>query len=177
MSKIKMSKNIVLIGFMGSGKSTTGKVLAQRIHYSFIDSDEFIESKIKMSISDYFIQYGEDQFRSLEEDIISQIALTSNTVIATGGGIVKNPNNILNLKSNGIIIYLKGSPEHIFERLKYDTTRPLLNTENKLETIKSLLKQRSPLYESASDIIIDIDNKSIDEVVVSILERMRGKAI
>lgn len=174
----KMNKsNIVLIGFMGSGKSTIGKALARRLNFSFIDSDELIENKIKMSISDYFKRYGEDKFRSLEEEIISQIALTSETVIATGGGVVKNPNNISNLKNNGTLFYLKGSPEHIFEHVKHDTTRPLLNTENKLETIRNLLKQRSPLYENASDIIIPIDNKSIDEIVISILDCMRGKSV
>lgn len=174
----KMNKsNIVLIGFMGSGKSTIGKALAQRLNYSFIDSDVLIEDRIKMPISDYFKRYGEEKFRILEEEIISQIALTSEAVIATGGGVVKNPNNISNLKNNGTIFYLKGSPEHIFENVKYDTTRPLLNTGNKLETIKSLLKERSPLYESASDMIIDIDHKSIEEIVVSILDCMRGKVI
>ena len=95
----KMNKsNIVLIGFMGSGKSTIGKALAQRLNYSFIDSDVLIEDRIKMPISDYFKHYGEEKFRILEEEIISQIALTSEAVIATGGGVVKNPNNISNLK-------------------------------------------------------------------------------
>ncbi|NLM12261.1 MAG: shikimate kinase [Epulopiscium sp.] len=174
----KMSKsNIVLIGFMGSGKSTIGKEIAKRLQYSFIDSDEVVENKIRMSISDYFKRYGEENFRLLEEEIISHIALTTKTVIATGGGVVKNPNNISNLKHNGTIFYLKGSPEYIYERLKYDTSRPLLNTKDKLATIRSLLRERSPLYENASDIIISIDNKSIDEIVVSILDYERGKVI
>lgn len=170
---MKNKSNIVLIGFMGCGKSTIGKILANKLDYYFYDTDILVEKEIGMPISKYFAEHGETEFRLLEERIISQVSMRSKAVIASGGGIVKNHNNILSLRNNGIIFYLKGSPNFIFDRLRYDTTRPLLNTNNKLETIKNLLKERSPLYENASDFIIDIDNQSSDDIVVSILSHIR----
>lgn len=172
---IKRNKsNIVLIGFMGCGKSTIGKELAKRLKYSFIDSDAEIENKIGMSISDFFAEYGETKFRTIEEKIISQIALDKHLVIATGGGIIKNSNNISALKDSGVIFYLKASPLTIFKNVKDDNTRPLLNTENKLETIKNLLNERNPVYERVADFVIDTDNKSIDDITSYILNHIRG---
>ncbi|WP_058485345.1 shikimate kinase [Defluviitalea phaphyphila] len=171
---MKNKSNIVLIGFMGCGKSTIGKELAKKIKYSFIDSDEEIEKSIGISISDFFAKYGEVKFRKLEEKVISQIAAKNNLVIATGGGVIKNFNNIFSLKSGGIIIYLKAAPMTIFKNVKNDNTRPLLNTNNKLETIKSLLNERAPLYERAADFIVNTDNKSINEIISNILDYIRG---
>ncbi|NLK20913.1 MAG: shikimate kinase [Epulopiscium sp.] len=164
--------NIVLMGFMGCGKSTIGKLISQKIQSEFVDTDFLIEKKIGISISSFFEKYGENSFRQIEEEIISEIAQGKNQVIATGGGIIKNFNNISNLRANGIIVYLNASPSHIFQNLKGDTTRPLLNTKDKLETINALLNERKPLYERYADIIVNVNHQLIQDIVTTILRHI-----
>ncbi|NLJ88087.1 MAG: shikimate kinase [Epulopiscium sp.] len=161
---MKNNTNIVLIGFMGCGKSSVGIDLAKRISYSFVDSDLEIEKEIGMSISEYFKKYGEEQFRILEEKTIKRLVRTTRQVIATGGGIVKNPVNINHLKKTGHIVYLKASAKHIYNNIKNDSSRPLLNVEDKYNTIIALLNERKELYEKHPDFIVEVDGKSIEEI-------------
>lgn len=169
---MKNKSNIILIGFMGSGKTTIGLNLSKTIHYHFIDSDLEIENEIGMSISDYFIKYGENRFRALEKRIIKKLALGFRQVIATGGGIVKNHENIKCLKSSGILIYFNASPKHIYSNLKEDSTRPLLNVDDKYNKIKHLLNERKVLYEKYSDITVDVDGKTIEEITSFIINSL-----
>ncbi|HQD50018.1 MAG TPA: shikimate kinase [Defluviitaleaceae bacterium] len=162
--------NIVLIGFMGCGKTTVGKNLSKKLSYPFVDSDLEIEKEIGMTISDYFKKYGENNFRLIEEKIIQKLASGKRKIIATGGGIVKNPGNIYHLKQNGLIIYLKASAEHIYNNLKNDFSRPLLNVEDKYTRIQSLLEERKSLYEKYSDYIVEVDGKAVDEITKSIID-------
>lgn len=169
--------NIVLIGFMGCGKTTIGNRLAYKLKYSFIDSDKRIEEEAGISISQIFDTYGEDYFRSLETDIIKKISKVDKQVIATGGGIIKNEQNIIELKKKGIILYLNATAEHIYNNLKNDNSRPLLQVEDKQAEIASILKQRAPLYEKYADIIIDVTDHSVNTTVEGIMMNLGGKCL
>ena len=162
-------KNIVLVGLMGAGKSSVGKLLAQKLNLSFVDTDELIEKKENIKISDIFSKYGEQYFRDLENKVISDLATKTSLVISTGGGSVQNINNLNALKETGFVIYLKAAPDILFERIKNDNSRPLLKTSNPLETLENLLKKRETNY-SMADFIIDTNNKTIDGIISLIIE-------
>lgn len=161
--------NIVLIGFMASGKTTVGKMLSKKLNMNFFDTDTYIEKKEKLLINDIFKKYGESYFRDKEKETIRALLLTSNTVISTGGGIILNKENIDTLKTIGKIIFLDSSFKEIKKRLKNDKERPL----NKgLSELKRLYQLRYNLYLSASDFIIKSDenpynvcNEIIDTIV------------
>lgn len=168
---MKINKeNIVLIGFMGCGKTTIGEKLAYKLNYNFVDSDKQLQKEAGTNINDIFKLYGENYFRQLENSIISSIAKLKKQVIATGGGIIKNENNIRLLKKSGIILYLKASPEHIYNNIKNDTSRPLLQCEDKFGKIKELLNERENLYQIYCDIIIEVSNHSIDNIINQIID-------
>jgi len=161
-------KNIILTGFMGSGKTEVGKRLAQRLGYAFLDTDKLIEEKTGKSISEIFREEGESSFRELETEVIKNLSGITGYIISTGGGIVIREENILSLKNIGLVIWLKASPETIFNRISSETDRPLLNVENPLEHIKKLLSIREQFY-SRADVSIDTDGLEVDEVVKTIL--------
>ena len=154
------NKNIVLIGFMGCGKTTIGKELAKNLSFSFIETDIVIEQEQNKTINQIFSIFGEQYFRELEKQTYLKVSNLRNYIISTGGGVVKYEQNIINLKKNGIIIYLKATPEKIYENLKYDNKRPLLNTKNKYKTISTLLNEREPLYAKYSDIIFEVNDNT-----------------
>lgn len=162
-------KNIVLIGFMGSGKTEVGKRLADRLGYTFVDTDGIIEKKTGKSIADIFSEYGEDYFRKLESGVAGELSSTRGHVISTGGGIVINRENILNLKKGGLIVWLKASPETIYKRVKSESHRPLLDVEDPLDEIKRLLGLRESLYAEA-DISVDTDGLDAGKIVDIIIE-------
>ena len=163
-----MNKNIILCGFMGSGKTVTGKALAKKLNMEFIDLDIFIEQSQNMSLKDIFAKFGEPHFRNLESQAAAALGKSENKVIACGGGTVLNPENVAALKVNGEIFYLSVEPQTVKQRLKNDTNRPLL-ADDKENAIDTLLKNRGPIYESAADRIID-SNGSIDYAVEQILK-------
>ncbi|WP_312563453.1 shikimate kinase [Anaerospora sp.] len=163
--KLETRNNIVLIGFMGTGKTTAGRLLAERTGRTFVDLDEEIERLLGMPVSAIFAQYGESFFREQEQQIIRQIICRSNIVFATGGGAVLLEENIRNLQQCGLIITLKCQPEVIIKRIVGDTAvRPLLNRENRLQVITELLQERCSRYETAN-FCIDTSLISTDEVV------------
>lgn len=166
-------KNISLIGLMGSGKSTVGAILAEKLNLESVDIDTKIEAKIGMEISEIFGQKGEDFFREAESEVLRDLATKSGQVISTGGGAVQNEENLKILKENSTVIYLKTSPEVLFERIKTDTSRPLLQNENPLKTLRELLKKREPQYQKA-DIIVITDDKTINEIVNEILKNVKS---
>ena len=145
-----MKDNIALIGFMGSGKSTIGRILAKYMDMKFIDIDKMIAAREKKSIPEIFSEKGEQYFRKLERDI----------VIATGGGVIIDNENIKNLKETSFVVYLDCTIECIYERVKNSKTRPLLNVENMFEKIQELHQKRELLYKISSDFIIKIDSNS-----------------
>ncbi len=163
-----MNKNIVLCGFMGSGKTVTGKALSQKLGMEFVDLDIFIEQSQNMSVSDIFANFGEPHFRLLESEAAITLGKSQNKVIACGGGTVINHENVKALKENSDIFYLSVNAETVKKRLKNDTKRPLL-AKDKENAIVTLLESRTSFYEAAADYIID-SNGSIESAVEQILE-------
>ncbi len=168
-------QNILLVGFMGCGKSTIGRELHQVLGYPLIDSDEAIEQQAGKSIPDIFAQDGEASFRDLETQLLENLIQneTQHTIISTGGGIITNPANIPLLKQLGFVVWLACSPEVIFERTSRNSNRPLLQCDNPMELIHTLLDQRNPLYQEASHLKINSSNLEIDELTCGILESAR----
>ena len=144
-----MKNNIVLIGFMGCGKSTVGKLLAAKTGYTLVDADSYIEQKENMTINEIFATKGEDYFRSIETEVVKELSQKEGLIVATGGGMVLKKENADYLRSTGFCVWLKVSPETVLERLRNDTTRPLLQRADKETAVKELMAAREPIYKSA----------------------------
>jgi shikimate kinase len=166
-------KNIALIGFMGAGKTAVGKQLAKKLNLALIDADAEIEKEQGMSITDIFKNFGEPHFRDVETAVIKRLSAMKNIVISTGGGAVLRQENMDNLRANGVIVCLWAEPETVFQRIRHDTSRPLLQVEDPLKKIQELLEFRKPFYEKA-DIMIDTEDKSPKEVADEIIEKVKG---
>lgn len=165
-----LTDNYILIGFMGSGKSSVGKKLAEKLGYDFKDTDEMIVANEGIEIDEIFLKFGEELFRNLESTLLLSIMDTlKRTVLSTGGGMPLRDKNVNLLRLMGQVIYLRASKDTIIDRLSGDTTRPLLKGDNHEEKVEKLLAERSPIYERSADIIINTDNKTIDEIVREIL--------
>ncbi|WP_425060718.1 Shikimate kinase [Sporomusa carbonis] len=165
-------KNVVLIGFMGTGKTSTGRLLAGRLNRTFIDIDKKIELETGLTISDIFQLYGENHFRQLERDVIARVSRYTNTVIATGGGVVLKQENMIRLKNTGIIIALTASLEAILERTSRRGVRPLLDCEDRAERVARLFHDRASLYMRA-DYSIDTTCLSPHQVAERIIAFLR----
>ncbi|MGI6097034.1 MAG: shikimate kinase [Dethiobacteria bacterium] len=163
-------KNIILIGFMGTGKTKVGKLLAKRLGRKFYDSDKLIEEREGKKISLIFQEKGEAYFRWLETQVIAELSSIpeGTAVIATGGGVVLNETNLGYFRQHGVIIALMASPEEILQRVSADKNRPLLQVDDPLGEIKRLLAERSPLYAKA-DLSVDTDRITPPEVVDKII--------
>ncbi|MBQ8913213.1 MAG: shikimate kinase [Lachnospiraceae bacterium] len=165
-----LSDKIVLVGFMGSGKSSVGKELSKRLGIKLLDSDTCIEMQEKKSINDIFNDEGEESFRDMESDFLRKLSLSDESfILSTGGGMPCFNDNAKLIKEVGVSVYLMASPDSILERLNNDTSRPLLKEGNKLEKIKSLLSKREDFYKNAADIVIKTDGKSVEEIADEIL--------
>jgi len=169
-----MGKNIIMVGFMGSGKTTVGRILAKKLGYEFFDTDKYIEKKEGMTITEIFAQKGEPWFRNLELQVAREISESENKVIGTGGGMVKNDEIMRLLKAGGIVVYLKASAGKIAYNLRNDNSRPLLAGEDKFAKIKSLLAQREHLYIKAADITINTDRRVPKKVALDIIDKLEG---
>ena len=150
-----MKKNIILCGFMGSGKSTVGRLLAEKMGMRFIDTDTYIEQKEGMTISEIFARKGENYFRDLEASACRDLSNVHAAVISTGGGTLLKDCNVTELKKSGIIFLLDISPETVLYRLRNDKTRPLLQREDKENAVRTMLSNRIPLYKKAADCVIN----------------------
>jgi shikimate kinase len=163
-----MSKrNIVLVGFMGTGKTTVGRLLSEQTGMPLVDMDERIEKRAGKSINQIFAEEGEKAFRSLERKMAQELSTQSGQIISTGGGIVLNPDNISDFEKNGLVVCLLASAETILERVKNDDSRPLLAGE-KQEKIIQLLETRRPLYEAIGH-KIDTEGTSPHSVAAQIV--------
>lgn len=142
-------KNLVLVGFMGSGKTSAGQLAAQRLGLQFVDMDAVIEQRTRQTVSQIFETQGEPAFRKIEREVVIDLAARDGLVIATGGGVVLNPDNIRDFSRTGVVISLWVDPRVAFERTKRTSHRPLLATDDdRLSRLESLLKQREPLYKA-----------------------------
>ena len=148
-----MKKNIVLTGFMGAGKSVTAKCLAVALGAPEYSTDSLVEQKAGQPISEIFLRQGEGSFRRLESEIVLGLAKKRGAIIDCGGGVVLNPENMKALRKNGIIFYLFATPEIVWERVKNQKHRPLLDVKDPLAEIQRLLSQREPLYRQADHTI------------------------
>lgn len=152
--------NIVLIGMMGCGKTTVAKELSKLLtNYKYVDIDEEIEKSTQKKISEIFLRHGEQFFRMLETEKIKHFCKNDNQIISAGGGAFEREENRLNLSKNGMVIYLKTSPEEIYTRIKSETHRPLLNKNFSVEKITEIIKLREPNYSKAHK-IIDTNSKT-----------------
>ena len=154
--------NISLIGMMGSGKTCIGELLAKLLNMSFVDTDEQIIKSEKTSINQIFAQKGETYFREIETATLKNILNFNNQIISTGGGIIKSDENLSLLKEKSVVFYLKASPDILFERIKNNKERPLLNVENMKDKIKTILQERISQYEKAQYIIVTDDKSPIE---------------
>lgn len=172
----KSIKSLALIGMMGSGKSSVGRLLAKEIKFDFFDSDIEIESASNLDIREIFEKYGEDYFRKAEFSIISRIiSIKRNKVLSVGGGAFARKETINILKKNCYVIYLKASIMTLTSRLKNNlTARPLLNKKNLNKKLYELMKKRSIFYEDA-DLILDVDKLHLNEIVKKIKMSVDGK--
>ena len=169
------SKKIVLVGMMGSGKSAVSKVLSQKLGYKLLECDEIFEEKFDIKISDFFSKFGEAEFRKREFEILKSILSDNlnNFVVSTGGGaILKKENRDIIFNDDTISIYLKASPEAIFERIKNDETRPLLKVQNPKLEIEKILSQREEFYNLAH-FTIENENKTIEKVADEMILKVK----
>jgi len=157
-------KNIYILGFMGTGKSAAGRLLAKSLNREFVEMDEVIEGEQGKPISSIFSEEGETHFRKLEKELLTKLALNSGLIVSCGGGLVCDSGNLELLKKSGVLICLSASAEVIHQRTKKHVCRPLLNVEDPLKKIDELLKVRKPYYDQA-DHIIDTDKLSPEEIV------------
>lgn len=171
---MNIDRNIVLIGFMGCGKTTFGKKLSKKLRCGFIDTDRYIELKEGMSIPQIFAEKGEKVFRQIESQVCEEAAAKNGVVVATGGGIIKNPENMRLLKKNGVVVYLKATPEHIYRNIGNDNGRPLLRGGDKMEKITSLLSERVPVYEKYADITVSVTGGTVNQVTDRIANSLEG---
>ena len=167
------ARNLILIGFMGTGKTTIGKHVARSLGFRFVDTDTLIAKEAGKTIPEIFEEDGEEAFRRLESEILRRCAGRSEQVISTGGGIVTRPENVELLRSAGYVIWLKASAETIYERVRRNRNRPLLQTEDPEETIRNLLAERIPAYEEATDFSITTDELTLDETSYGVTESAR----
>lgn len=163
--RLKQS-NLILIGFMGSGKTTIGQALSKQWGFGYIDLDELIEEQENMSIRDIFSKKGEEYFRSLETKTLKLLVRTSKrNIICTGGGTPLRDENRKLLKRLGYVVYLKTSPKTVIERLKDDTSRPLLQRPDKEKAVHELMEQRRKIYQKQAYLTVITDGKTIDEII------------
>ena len=167
------SKNIILIGFMGAGKTSVAEAYARTFHMPLIDTDSEIEREAGMAIADIFASQGEEAFRRVETEVLKKLLReTKNTVISVGGGLPMREENRKLLKMLGTVVYLDVSPETVYERIGADVSdRPMLHSDNVPERIRQLLDYRKPFYLEASHISVDVNNRSLQEIVEEIGRR------
>lgn len=172
-------KNIILIGFMGTGKTSTGKILANRIGYAFADMDQRIERKYGMSIKEMFEKKGEPYFRACEKSMANELSVRKNMVISTGGGTAKNPENMAVLKANGVIICLQANVDSIMERTGRRGTRPVLDEHDqgdRRQAIQDLLDSRQSIY-TVADYFVDTSELSPMEVANDIIHYLKREGV
>jgi shikimate kinase len=168
--------NIALIGFMGTGKTSVGRLVAEQLHFDYLDTDEMIQSATGKTIAEIFQQDGEAAFRKLEETIVEELSAKVKTVISTGGGLPANPKNLAGLKTRALVVCLWASPEKIWERVKNQTHRPLLQNSNPQEKIRELLAAREPFYKQA-DVLLNTEVRSLREVAQQVVYQFRLEAV
>ncbi|WP_420390522.1 shikimate kinase AroK [Marinobacter sp.] len=172
---MSLPKRVVLVGPMGAGKSTIGRMLAKELGYRFLDSDRIIEERCGANIPWIFDVEGEDGFRQRETAMLAELADYSQTVLATGGGAVMKEENYAHLKRDSVVVYLKTSIEQQVERTRRDRNRPLLQNDDPEAVLKNLFAVRDPIYSRLADIVMFTDRKSPRLVVRQLVNRINPR--
>src|SRR6266567_1794058 len=172
MTSARVIHNLVLIGFMGTGKSSVGQLVAAQLHFRFADTDELIEAQAGKTISAIFEEEGEARFREYERAVVEELKGFHRTVIATGGGLVTHGENLNSLKTHALVICLWASPETIWERVRHQGHRPLLQTPDPQATIRQLLAEREPFYRQ-TDVLVNTERRALKEVVHHVIHQFR----
>ena len=167
MQIIRPPANVALIGFMGAGKTSVGRLVAENLGFEFLDTDELIQSRTGRTIADIFAKEGESAFRALEKQMVQELSAREKTVISTGGGLPTNADNLKALKSYALVVCLWASPEKIWERVRNQSHRPLLHDADPQKKIRELLAAREPFYKQA-DVLINTDLRSVREAAQQI---------
>jgi shikimate kinase len=168
-----MQNTLILVGLMGAGKSTVGRQLAQRLGLAFYDSDKVIEERTGASIPTIFSLEGENGFRDREEQVIAELCTLENVLIATGGGSVLRETNRKQLRNAGYVVYLRANADHLYQRIKHDKSRPLMQTDNPLQTLRDLLKAREPYYLEVADIVVQTGKQKVNVIVREIERKLK----
>lgn len=173
---MNVTGNFFLVGLMGAGKTTVGKILAKHLHKTFYDSDHEIEHRTGVNIPLIFELEGETGFRKRETTTIEELVHMHDIILATGGGAVLAKQNRENLSRNGIVIYLCAQPEELFHRTKGDKNRPLLQTDDPRAKLERLFAERDPLYREIADIVIDTGDQSVNTIVAQLESQLNSYA-
>ena len=169
--------NIMLIGFMGAGKSTVAECMRQAFGMEVIEMDRLIEEQQGMRIPDIFERYGEEYFRNLETKLLIDMQSRKNVIVSCGGGVAMREENVAEMKKNGRVVLLTASPETILERVKGDSGRPLLNGHMNVEFIRNMMETRRPKYEAAADLTVATDGKDTCEICREIVQGLSGQGM
>lgn len=157
---------------MGTGKTSVGHVLSSLLHFRMVDTDEMVENRAGKRIPVIFQQEGEARFREYEREVVAELCHYRKTVISTGGGLVLDPENLASLKSHALVVCLWASAEAIWERVRHQSHRPLLNAPNPFDRVRDLLAQREPFYRQA-DVLVRTDGRSVREVAIQVAHQFR----
>lgn len=164
--------NIILIGFMGAGKTTISDYLSTMFAMNIVEMDQVISDREEMSIPDIFATYGEEYFRDLETNLLIEMQSRKNTVISCGGGVALRERNVAEMKKNGRVVLLTASPETIYERVKGSNNRPVLNGRMNVKAISELMEQRREKYEAAADIVVNTDGKTVLQISEEMIQKL-----
>lgn len=165
--------NIFLVGMMGSGKSTLGRSLAQRLHMPFADTDRVLVDRTGVPVATIFEIEGEDGFRRRESAVLAELARGNDQVVATGGGAVLSADNRAAMRAGGTVVYLRARLEHLWERTRHDSSRPLLATADPRATLAQLLEARDPLYREVAHVVVDTGTQSAATLVSRVIAALR----
>ncbi|NRQ18801.1 shikimate kinase [Ensifer sesbaniae] len=179
-AKLALGKrNLVFIGLMGAGKSAIGRLTAQALGIPFVDSDHEIERVSRMTISDLFARYGEEEFRALETRVLKRLLRSGPRVVSTGGGAYINERSRRQIKKGGLTVWLNAELEVLWERVNKRDTRPLLKTENPKQTLENLMNARYPIYAEADLIVLSRDVRKetmVEDVLAAVIEHQDKKS-
>jgi len=171
----EQQRNIILVGLMGAGKTTIGRLLARHFERTFVDSDHEIEARTGVRIPVIFELEGEAGFRARESQVLAEIAQREGIVLATGGGAVLNPDNRALLRENGLVIYLRAQPNDLWHRTQYDRNRPLLRTGDPEQRLKDLYVLRDPLYQETAHMIVETGRQSPHMLAGKLEQQLRDQ--
>jgi shikimate kinase len=171
---VNSSTNIFLVGLMGAGKTTVGRLLARELGWPFYDSDHEIEHRTGTTVPTIFEMEGEEGFRRREMQAIDELTALSQIVLATGGGAVLRAENRQNLAGRGIVVYLKAAPEELWQRTRRDKNRPLLQIADPKKKLEQLFAERDSLYREVADIVVETGKPNVTKLVATLLEQLRA---